>query len=287
MRALTAALALVSAAATAEPRLARDTADVGDKGQWSMGIFNPLQVALHDRIELRLHPALFFLAPNFDLRLALLKALDGARAPVRVTLETGAWMPTLLMRVTKGYLFPTWAAGQDNIGWMVVFRGAVVVSGDAFTHDRWTLTAGVQQRIPLGPNSATPLHSFLAPLELLFAAPTTGFLGRLGAAYDHAFGDRFRLHGALDLYVTGPQGDVRESYLPTGPAPAISPVIITAHLGLDIAVFKQGRVALGVLYANYDTGDTKVVTGSDGYSDRVRVRSNNFLPTLDYIWSGF
>jgi len=286
MRALASMVVLVAFTVEAEPRLARDTADVGDKGAWSMGIFNPLQVALHDRIELRLHPALFFIAPNADLRFALLKELDGERSPIRVTLELGAWMPTLLMRLTKGYLFPTWASGQDDIGWMLIGRAALLVSGDVFAHDVWTLRAGVEGRFPLGPNSATPLHSFLAPLEILFAAATTGTLGRIGAGYDHAFGERLRLHGALDLYVTGPQGEVRENGLPVGPAPAVSPLIVTAHLGLDIAVFKQGRIALGVLYANYDSGETKVVTGADGYSDRVRVRSNNFLPTLDYIWAG-
>jgi len=30
-----------------------------------------------------------------------------------------------------------------------------------------------------------------------------------------------------------------------------------------------------------------VVKGSDGFSERVRVRSNNVLPTIDYIWAGF
>ena len=29
------------------------------------------------------------------------------------------------------------------------------------------------------------------------------------------------------------------------------------------------------------------VKGADGFSERMRVRSNNFLPTLDYIWAGF
>lgn len=271
-------------AAEPQPRPARDTADVGDKGSWSMGLFNPLTVALHHRIELRLHPALFFVAPHFNLRLALLK---GGGAPVRVTLETGMQVPTLLMQLTKGYLFPTWASGADNIGWMLITRYGLLVSGDAFAHDVWTVGADASFRIPLGPNSATPLHSFLAPLEIITAAPLTGFLGHAGGAYDHAFGTRLRLRGSLDLYVTGPQGDVKEGMLAKGPVAAISPFIITAHLGLDIAVFKHSRVTLGVLYANYDAGASEVRTGSDGFSDRVRVRSNNFLPTLDFIWAGF
>ncbi|MBL8938712.1 MAG: hypothetical protein JNM69_29395, partial [Archangium sp.] len=49
----------------------------------------------------------------------------------------------------------------------------------------------------------------------------------------------------------------------------------------------QSRITVGVLWANYDQGQTATVKGADGFSERVRVRSNNFLPTLDYIWAGF
>ena len=64
------------------------------------------------------------------------------------------------------------------------------------------------------------------------------------------------------------------------------PIILTAHVGLDIAVFKHSRIALGVLWANYDQGATAVGTDKDGFAERVRTRSNNFLPTLDFIWGG-
>ena len=62
---------------------------------------------------------------------------------------------------------------------------------------------------------------------------------------------------------------------------------MTAHLGLDIAVFQQSRIAVGALWANSDQGATELKTSADGFSERVRVRSNNILPTLDFIWAGY
>jgi len=130
------------------------------------------------------------------------------------------------------------------------------------------------------------MNSFLAPLEILFAAPLTGFCGRLGGAYDHAFGDLLRLRAEANLYLTGQQGNLSLEGTSIGGIAPISPFIFTAHLGLDLAVFKSSRITVGALFANYDQGATQVVTRADGFSDRVRVRSNNLLPTLDFIWAG-
>jgi len=91
----------------------------------------------------------------------------------------------------------------------------------------------------------------------------------------------------VNAYVTGTQGNLVVSGANVGPVAAIDPFIVTAHLGLDIAVFKYSRITVGALWANYDQGQTAVVTNADGFSDRIRVRSNNILPTLDFIWAGF
>jgi hypothetical protein len=191
------------------------------------------------------------------------------------------------MRLAKGFFFPSWDTSQSDIGWMLIPRAGLMLSGDALAHDVWTLRAEASFRVALGPNSAEPLNSFLTPADLLLAAPLTGFRSRVGGAYDHAFTERLRLRGELDLYVTGPQGDLEVSGTNVGPLAPLSPLIVTAHVGLDIALFQHSRLTLGVLWANADQGATKVVTGSDGFSERVRVRGNNFLPTLDFIWAGF
>lgn len=281
MRALLLFVLLGSTLAFAQPLPARDTADVGPRGSWSVGVFNPLRIAVHEGLELQTHPLLFFVAPNVEARFALV------RSPLRLTAEAGLSMPTLAMRLVKGYLFPTWDTSQNDIGWMLIPRAGLLLSGNVLTHDVWTLRADAAFRVALGPHSATPLNSFLTPLDLVLAAPLTGFRSRVGGAYDHAFNERLRLRGELNLYVTGSQGRLRDSGVDVGPIASISPLVLTAHVGVDIAVFQHSRITAGVLWANADQGATRVVEGADGFSERVRVRSNDFLPTLDFIWAGF
>ncbi len=277
-------LALVAATALAAPRPARDTAEVGNTGSWSVGIFNPLRIAVTDRVELQAHPLAFFVAPNIDARFAIWKPADEG---LRLTAEAGLSLPTFGMRLMKGFFFPSWETSANDIGWMLIPRVGLLLSGRVLTHDVWTVRADAAFRLGLGPNNATPLNSFLAPLDILLAAPLTGFVSRGGVAYDHAFGERLRLRGEVNLYVTGAQGNLVVSGANLGPVAPLSSIYVTAHVGLDIAVFQHSRITVGALWANYDQGATQVVTGADGFSERVRVRSNNFLPTIDYIWAGF
>lgn len=272
---------LVSSVAFAAPRPARDTADVGKQGDYSVGIFNPLRIAILDGVELEANPLVFFVAPNVNARFRLLGG------PLRLTAEAGLSVPTFGLRLMKGFFFPTWATTKNDIGWMLIPRVGVLLSGTVFEHSVWTARTDAAFRVPLGPNSGTPLNSFVAPLDLLLAAPLTGVCARVGGSYDHALGDTFRIRGEANLFITGGQGNLYDAGMNLGALAPLSQLIVTAHVGLDIAVFKQSRITVGVLFANQDTGATQVVKGADGFSDRVRVRSNNFLPTLDYIWAGF
>jgi hypothetical protein len=274
-------MAMAASVAMAAPRPARDTADVGKQGDYSVGLFNPLRIAVLDGFELEANPLVFFVAPHVNARLRLFGG------PLRLAGEAGLLLPTFGMRLTKGFLFPSWETSANDIGWMLIPRVGVVLSGTVFEHSVWTARADAAFRVPLGPNSATPLNSFLAPLEILFAAPLTGVCGRVGGAYDHALGETFRLRGEANLYLTGGQGNLSVLGTNAGAIAPVSQLIVTAHVGVDIAVFKQSRITAGVLFANYDQGASQVVTGADGFSNRVRVRSNNVLPTLDYIWAGF
>lgn len=262
------------------PRTARETADVGPKGRWSIGLFNPLKYAISDSLEIETNPVYFFIAPNLNGRFAL------SKEAVRITIEAGILVPTFAMRLTKGYLFPTWATSTNDIGWMVIPRGGIVISGNVREHDVWTLRADYAGRVLLGQNSASQLESFLAPLDLLFAAPLTGHLGGFGGKYDAALGRRLRVHAALNFYVQGTDSALMVGGVSKGPIAPHDPFITTGHIGLDVAVFKHSRITIGMLWANYDQGATQVVKDKDGFGVRIPVRSNNFLPTLDYIWAG-
>ncbi|OJH35192.1 hypothetical protein [Cystobacter ferrugineus] len=281
MRALLLCVVLAGTLAAADPRPARNTADVGPRGSWSVGVFNPLRLAILDGLELQTHPLVFLVAPNLDARFALVRS-----SSVRLTAEAGLSLPTFGLRLTKGYLFPAWATSENDIGWMLIPRAGLLLSGNVGPHDVWTLKADGAWRAKLGPNSATQLNSFLAPLDILLAAPLTGSCYRVGGAYDHALSERLRLRGELNLYATGPQGRLAVSETDVGPIAELSPLIVTAHVGLDVAVFKHSRFTVGVLWANADQGATRLVTGPDGFSERERVRGNNIVPTLDFIWAG-
>ena len=107
-------LGLVATAALATPRPARDTADVGNRGTYSVGIFNPLRIAFHNRFELQAAPILFFVAPHLDFRFAILKPpVVNGELPmgVRLTAEAGLLMPTFLWP-----FFPT-MEGQIQNHW--------------------------------------------------------------------------------------------------------------------------------------------------------------------------
>ena len=74
-------VSLVSSLALAAPRPARDTADVGKQGDYSVGIFNPLRIAILDGVELEANPLVFFVAPNVNARF---RVIGG---PLRLTAE--------------------------------------------------------------------------------------------------------------------------------------------------------------------------------------------------------
>ena len=63
-------LGMILVGASASAFNARDTADVKAKGEWSVGVFNPLSVSPQEGVELEVHPLLFFTAPHLQARFA-------------------------------------------------------------------------------------------------------------------------------------------------------------------------------------------------------------------------
>lgn len=260
IRALCLALLLLAALpARAEGLAARDSAATGPAGSWSVGLFNPLRYALSDRVELQAHPLLFFVSPNLLARVS-----HGSLAGFRFAGEYGLSVPTPAMRLSQGFLFPSWDwSPEKQIGWFLVPRAGLVASREARGGDLFTARAEAAVGLPLGRNDAGPLEASPA-LDVLFAPALSGWRTRLGALYDLSLTQRLRLRGYADLWLHGKQP---------------SNWTTDAGLGLDFAVGRSSRFTLGVIWWN---GDQHAVDEESG----ARVRSNDFLPTLDFIWAG-
>lgn len=55
-------------AETVDTSFNRNTADVLDDGQWSVGVFSPLRYGISDTLELSIHPGWAILAPHIGLK---------------------------------------------------------------------------------------------------------------------------------------------------------------------------------------------------------------------------
>lgn len=271
--------ALAVVAARAEPLRARDTAEVRGAGEWSVGIFNPLTVGLGRGVELQSHPLLLAGSPNAIVRVAHRVDPEGWS----VAGEYGLSLPTPAFRLAKplgvsGDLVPSCkvtahdaslASWCEQPGWILVPRAGLVAS---YGRERaFTGRVDVAVGVPIAGNPGRPLDAIPA-LDLLFAPAMNGWRAHVGGRYDVPLVDRLRLDGELNAYLVGASGDR-------------SPLTVSAHLGLDLAVGSASRFTLGVMYWNSDQRAVRVETGPDGYAFTRRVRSNDFLPTIDFIWS--
>lgn len=268
--ALAAALVVLpaSAPARAQELVARDTAAPVDR--YSIGVFNPLTLRLGGRLELRGHPLLFLVAPNAVLRVHHLDDPTGWS----VTAEYGLSIPTGAMRLSQGYLFPSWERGGGHIGWYAAPAAGLVVSHGARAPTALTLLADITVGIPVTPGDAQPLDA-PAPLNLLMAPVLTGIRTRVGVLADRALGSRVRVRGYADLYVHG------RSSIEMGPdALTWSNVTTRVGVGLDIApgARRMNRITVGVAWWNSDQHEIDEATFA-------RVRSNEFWPTFDFIWA--
>lgn len=241
--------------------LARDSADVIDKGRWSVGIVDPLRVGVAKDVEVVTHPIItLLLSPNIETRVAL------RTGKLRVTGEYGLSVPTFAMRLTSGYLLPSWKTSDNRLGWFVVPSVGVALS-----YGVWTGRIDSAIGVPLGRNDAKPLDTF-APIELIFAPALNGYRHHVGTIVDHPATTWLRLRGALDAWMIGPFD------------PPKSQTIFAAAAGVDL-VLSRWRIALGGILYNSDQRRQLVERGDDGRYIRRNVRSWDIYPTFDVIFT--
>ena len=284
MRRLLAVLSLVlllpglARAGELEPQ---HTAKVHDRNWMSIGVFAPLVWAPADRIELSAHPLLWVSYPNLKAKVEHLR-----RGSVHLAGEYGLVFPSPAFRLAPplglaGYLTPsclvtgddpTRAPGScDRPGWHLVPSVGLLLSWG----ERHVLTAkaDVAVGLVLAGQRGAPLDTW-APLDLELAPVFNVFRVHLGVRYDRLLHRIWRLVGEVNLWAVGP-----------GPEPQRHPVVVSTYLGTEVALGRYTRLSVGFHWYNSDQRRTKVITDADGYGKRVKVRSNELRPSLDFIWS--
>jgi hypothetical protein len=251
-----------SSTALAGPLPARDTADVGRKGDWSIGVFDPIKVAVHDGVELKGPSLLLVVAPSLTVRAAHFELFG-----FRFTGEYGLSTPSPLMHLLNGYVTPSWAKGGGTVGWFLVPSvGLVATRGNRYSRTL-TFSAEIAAGIPLTRDTTTA-PAGVAPYDDLLS-PLYGHVRvRLLGSYDARLAlDWLRGRAWLAMSLHGTTYD------------SPSPVALNAGLSLDLAVGKYSRFTLGVQWWNADTRAIDLNT-------HAHVRSNDFFPTIDFIWAG-
>jgi hypothetical protein len=254
-------LALLSVAASAEPFAARETAAVGKKGDYSVGVIAPLTLAVADGFELRAHPLLFFVSPNLDVRKSHWES-----GLWQVAGEYGISVPTPVLKLTQSFLFPV----EGTVGWFLVPHVGGVASRGDLNSDVLSISADLAVGIPLTRSNWGPPGQAVVPLgappflETELAPITTGYRFRLGGIYDYRLSESWRLRGYADVFVHGANP---------------SPVTVRAGAAVELRVGKMSRVTAGAVWWNADQQAIDTKTWQ-------HVRSNDFLPTLDFIWAG-
>ncbi|MES1172205.1 MAG: hypothetical protein ABUL77_03120 [Bacteroidota bacterium] len=238
---------------------------------YSIGVFNPLTLAIMPRLEIQTHPLVFLVAPNIIVRVAHVPLADRWG----LTGEYGFSVPTLAMRLAQGHLFPSWENGQGQVGWALVPRAGLVFShfGAALPGQTAVVTARVDLAVGvrLSTTDAQPLDA-PAPIDLLFEPVLNRYRGRVGLLWDSSLGRRWRVRAYGDLYVHGVDSAFRA---PRGAAN------LTTRLGAGVDIGlgekRRTRFTFGVAWWNAEQHAIDPVTW------QAR-RSNDIWPTLDFIW---
>jgi hypothetical protein len=271
-----------------------DTAATLPAGALTAGVFGPLRWGLADGLELEVHPLLSLVAPAPTLRVRHL-----SRGPLTVTGEYGLGYPSLLLGLTRGYLFPSGddqpcgaPCGDRGLPHHLIAEAGAIASLDLAGAGVFSLRTTLRLGLRLTDGALPPLDSLLAPVEALLAPLTRGWHARLGASWDAPLSRTLRARTTLAVHRVGapPDGFAAASPwlfswhaaldLATGSAAALTP---DASRPRDLRAPPRSRLTLGFMVWSWDAFATTLDRRADGTSVRRRVRSTDVLPTLDYV----
>lgn len=260
-------LSALTMTAFAEPMRPRDTAHVTPKSGYSVALTSPSTLGIGHGLELTtmLVPWLL-LSPNLSLRAELIKTKSG----VVFTTEYGLGVPTGAMWILQGFLFPTYGTSQTSPPFVLQQHAGLWLSGG--TRGVWTVRADLTTGLG-GNSNFAPLEAW-APVNLWFGPATTGSRWHIGAAYDYALRERVRLRAGVHGYALGKTTTGDQSLL-----------YFSADTALEFGLGKRFRIAIGAQWYNYDQRRIEDQQDENGRWTKVHVRSNDFYPTLDLIFT--
>ena len=220
-----------------------------------------MKIAVHDGVELKGPSLLFLVDPNLTVRVAHFEAFG-----FRFAGEYGVSCPSVLLHELQGFLSPSYADGGGTVGWALVPSVGILASYGERTERVLTLSADVAFGIPLTRDDTTAPGG-VAPYDDLFSPIYGKVRGRLSVTYDARLLDWLRARGSFGVSLHGTTQD------------SPSPMALNATLGFDVAIGKQSRFTIGAMWWNADTGAIDLAT-------HKHIRSNDFFPTIDFIWAG-
>ncbi len=261
---------------------ARESAAIGTAGSWSVGVFNPVQWAISDKLAIRVHPWPVLRPVQLDVRVAHMTGAWSITGEYGLELQGLGNFGAMPLGV-KGDLVPSckvaaYEPDRANSckapGFSLAPRAAIVASTGR--SDVLTVRADFAVGIALG-EKGQPLDA-LPNLDLAWAAVHNGWRGRLGARYDLALTTRIRWASEANAWMVAPE-------TAQGTATARSPLTLSAWTGFDFAVGDASRFTIGVIYYNSDQRRTEMVS-KGSYWVREALRNHDLFPTIDFIWAG-
>ncbi len=258
------ALSTFAASAAADPMPARETARVLPKSGIAVGLMSPSAYGLGHGLEVTTMVIPWLLiSPNLSVRAQLLE-----KKGLVFSAEYGLAVPSGAMRLTQGYLFPSYAVTNIKPGFLLQQHAGFWLSGGS--KGTWTARIDVTGVFANDPNFG-PLNSY-APFNLWFGPATGEPRWHLGGTYDHPLTDWLRGRVGLNGYLMGSSTS------------DLSPFYVSAEAGLEARLGKRMRLAIGGVWYNYDTHDVEQQADDTGRTQNVHVRTNDIYPTFDLVF---
>ncbi len=231
-------------------------------------VFGDSRYGLSDSWELRSTLiSWLLLSPNAELRQRLFRLPEG----FVVSADYGLSLPTGSARLLQGYLFPTNEVSGEKPGFAGVPHAGVRLSVPRAR--TWiTSTLDLSVRVPLSGNMPEALGTY-APLELTFAAYTTGYHASASIAYR----SRLSRRTDLDLALLGDRTGERSGG-------ELSPLFLGGRAQVLLRLGAAWGLSFGGTIYNFDQGGTRVRISGDGAARRERVRQVDLYPSLDLAW---